>query len=423
MKEDWTTPLPASVTAWHFLSRISFGPRPAELERLKQVGMESYLDEQLHPEKINDSEVAQRISSLPTLTMSPAELMEDFPPRKQPNNPVAKQPGRDENVATPPTEGGASMQPESPMHPAMEEDKPRQIILELAREQFWRAAYSNRQLQEIMVHFWMNHFNVYAAKGVDKWLLTSFEQDSIRPNALGRFEDLLAATAKSPAMLFYLDNWLSVSPNMVSGAFHPRPARTPFGFGRANASAMARMANRQPAGAERRGLNENYGRELMELHTLGVDGGYTQGDVRDVARCFTGWTIDRPRQGGGFIFRPRFHDYGEKVVLGHKIKAGGGVEDGMEVLQLLAAHPSTAHFISFKLCRHFVADEPPASVVDRATRTFTQTQGDMRAVLKRILTSPEFNSQAAFRAKVKSPFEVVASSLERSAGKPTAARR
>jgi uncharacterized protein (DUF1800 family) len=283
--------------------------------------------------------------------------------------------------------------------------------MELGREQLWRAAYSRRQLQEVMVQFWMNHFNIFVEKGVDKWLLTSFEHDTIRPNALGNFSQLLAATAQSAAMLFYLDNWLSVAPNAGPVNRHPQNTRRQFMFGRPGLGPVARTANSKPQQGERRGLNENYGRELMELHTLGVDGGYTQQDVRDVARCFTGWTIDHPQQGGGFVFRPRLHDYGEKVVLGHKINGQGGVEDGMKVLQILAAHPSTAHFISLKLCRHFVADNPPASVVDRAARTFAKSQGDIPAILKTILTSPEFNSPAAFRAKVKSPFELVASSL------------
>ena len=190
------------------------------------------------------------------------------------------------------------------MAPAMEADGPRRIIMELGREQLWRAAYSQRQLQEVMVQFWMNHFNVYAGKGVDRWLMTSFEHDTIRPHALGNFSQLLTATAQSPAMLFYLDNWLSVAPNAAAKAKGQRPQ------------------------AERRGLNENYARELMELHTLGVDGGYTQQDVREVARCLTGWTIDGPRQGGGFIFRPRLHDDGEKKVLGHTIQGSGGVKDG-----------------------------------------------------------------------------------------------
>jgi len=407
MKEDWAAPLPEDLAAWHFLSRTTFGPRPADLERVKQLGVKAFLDEQLHPEKINDAEVEQKIASLPTLTMSPAELMEEFPPRKQPpqNNP--KQPSGEETGAKPPGGPDASMQRGPEMRPEMNEDKPRHILMELAREQFWRAALSQRQLQEVMVHFWMNHFNIYAAKGVDKYLLTSFEQEAIRPNALGRFDELLAATAQSPAMLFYLDNWLSVAPDAPSGNFPQRRRPNPFAFGPGTAS----EARRQAPTAQRRGLNENYARELMELHTLGVDGGYTQHDVREVARCFTGWTIDRPQQGGGFIFRPRWHDYGEKVVLGRKIKAGHGVEDGMEVLSLLAAHPSTAQFISRKLCRHFIADEPPASVVNRAAHTFSKTQGDTRAVLKSILTSPEFSSQAAFRAKVKSPFELAASAL------------
>jgi uncharacterized protein (DUF1800 family) len=297
------------------------------------------------------------------------------------------------------------------MNSMMEPDGPRRIIMELAREQFWRAAYSNRQIQEVMVHFWMNHFNIYAAKGADRYLLTSFEHDTIRPNALSSFSGLLAATAQSPAMLFYLDNWLSVAPDSAPGNTLAGGMRRPLALGAAGLGANPPLANRQRPQVERRGLNENYARELMELHTLGVDGGYTQQDVREVADCFTGWTIERPQKSGQFIFRPRFHDDGEKVVLGHKIKPGGGLEDGMKVLQIVAEHPSTAHFISLKLCRYFVADDPPASLVDHIARTFSESNGDIRSVLKSILTSREFNSPAAFRAKVKSPFEFVASSL------------
>jgi len=384
MKESAIPMLPADLVAWHFLSRTTFGPRPQDMERAKQKGIDALLDEQLHPERIEDSAVGQRIAALPTLTMSPEELMEDFPAPKKGNKPAATQGPMERRQAAAPDPDGNGPQAGPEMSPGMEAGGPRRILMELGREQLWSAAYSQRQLQEVMVHFWMNHFNVYAAKGVDKWLLTSFEHDTIRPNALGNFGQLLTATAQSPAILFYLDNWLSVAPEENAG-LGPTQAR--------------------------RGLNENYGRELMELHTLGADGGYTQQDVRDVARCFTGWTIDRPRQGGGFIFRPRFHDYGEKVVLGRKIQGQGGMEDGMEVLQMLAAHPSTAHFISLKLCRHFIADDPPASIVDRAARTFSESQGDIRSVLKTILTSREFNSQAAFRAKVKSPFELVTSAL------------
>ena len=384
MKETSASKLPPDLAAWHFLSRTTFGPGPQDVERARQTGIKAILEEQLHPETIDDSEVEQKIASLPTLTMSPAELMEDFPAPMKGKNPEAKPQTLEQQGYKPFGPNPATPQNSPPMGAAMEPDGPRRIMLELAREQFWRAAYSRRQLQEVMVQFWMNHFNIYAGKGVDKWLITSYEQDTIRPNALGNFDQLLTATAQSPAMLFYLDNWLSVGPNSPEGR-HP--------------------------GKNRHGLNENYAREIMELHTLGVDGGYTQEDVREVACCFTGWTIDRPQKGGGFTFRPRTHDDGKKVVLGHKIGGRGGMEDGMEVLRRLAAHPSTARFISLKLCRHFVADDPPAAVVSRAAETFTQSRGNLRHVLKTILTSPEFNSQAAFRAKVKSPFELVASSL------------
>ncbi len=384
MKENAIAAIPGDLAAWHFLSRTTFGPRPQDMQRAKEAGIASILEGQLHPENIDDSAVEQRISALPTLTMSPEELMEDFPAPKKAKIQAEKRAQTEARPAMTPDQEGSAPQAAAEMNPAMEAGGPRRILMELGREQLWRAAYSQRQLHEVMVHFWMNHFNVYAGKGVDKWLLTSFEHDTIRPNALGNFSQLLAATAQSPAMLFYLDNWLSVAPKGDADL----------------GSAQAR-----------RGLNENYGRELMELHTLGVDGGYTQQDVRDVARCFTGWTIDRPRQGGGFIFRPRFHDYGEKVVLGRKIQGPGGINDGIAVLHMLAEHPSTAHFVSFKLCRHFVADDPPTSVVDRAARTFSESQGDIRSVLKTILTSREFNSQAAFRTKVKSPFDLVTSAM------------
>jgi uncharacterized protein (DUF1800 family) len=386
MEKIENSKLPADLATWHFLSRITFGPRPQDVERTGQIGIKGFMDEQLHPERIDDAEVEQRIASLPTLTMSPAELLEDFPAPKQ-KNPEAKRPGMESQVPVAPSQNGLTIPASAGMAPVTEVDGPRRIIMELGREQLWRATYSRRQLQEVMVQFWMNHFNIYAGKGVDRWLLTSFEHNAIRPHALGNFSQLLAATAQSPAMLFYLDNWLSVAPNAGPTAKGVRPQ------------------------AERRGLNENYARELMELHTLGVDGGYTQQDVREVARCLTGWTIDRPRQGGGFIFRPLMHDDGEKTVLGHTIRGSGGVEDGKQVLQILAMHPSTAHFISLKLCRYFVADDPPDSVVDRTARTFTKSHGDIRSVLRTILTSREFNSQATFRAKVKSPFELVASSL------------
>jgi uncharacterized protein (DUF1800 family) len=248
-----------------------------------------------------------------------------------------------------------------------------------------RAIYSNRQLQEVLDDFWFNHFNIFLNKGADRYLVTEYENEVIRPHVLGKFRDLLEATAKSPAMLFYLDNWQSVGPDA------PQP--------------------RGGANRARRGLNENYGRELLELHTLGVDGGYTQKDVTEVARCFTGWTIRQPRSGGGFAFNPRLHDKGEKTVLGVKIPAGGGIEDGLKVLDIVARHPSTARFISKELAMRFVADDPPASLIDQMARTFSKTDGDLRAVLKTMFDSKEFWSVGAYRSKMKSPFELVVSAV------------
>lgn len=408
MEENPHPGIPAGLAEWHFLSRTTFGPSPQDLETAKQFGVARFLDQQLHPGRIDDSDVDKRIGALPTLAMSPAELMEDFPAPKQGNNLEARQERFRERPRGESNPAGVAITAGTGMSPSLETGGPRRILLELAREQFWRAAYSRRQLQEVMLQFWMNHFNIYAAKGVDKWLLTSYEHDTIRPHALGNFTDLLAATAQSPAMLFYLDNWLSVAPNAAPGTRFLTGLRRQTG---ATLSTSEMKAPGQRPQNERRGLNENYARELMELHTLGVDGGYTQEDVRNVALCFTGWTIDRPRQGGGFVFRPRFHDDGEKTVLGRKVPAQDGMEDGMQVLQLLAAHPSTAQFISLKLCRHFVSDDPPSSVVERAAHAFSESRGNIPSVLRSILTSREFSSQAAFRAKVKSPFEFVASSL------------
>jgi uncharacterized protein (DUF1800 family) len=277
-------------------------------------------------------------------------------------------------------------------------------------------------LNEVLVDFWFNHFNVFAGKGLTRNYLTEYERDAIRPHVLGKFRDLLEATAKSPAMLFYLDNWQSAAPEGARTAApnnrnRTRPANPRRPFGRPGQTATfprqrtvadvpATEQNRKP-----RGLNENYARELMELHTLGVDGGYTQKDVQEVARAFTGWTIANPRQGGGFVFDPRMHDDGEKIVLGHRIKAGGGERDGEEVLDILASHPSTAHFIATKLARRFVADEPPQSLVDRAAERFRETKGDLREVVRAIVTSKEFFAPEVYRAKVKTPFEFVASAV------------
>ena len=258
--------------------------------------------------------------------------------------------------------------------------KDRQVIADIEEAKLLRAVYSERQLQEVLVDFWFNHFNVFAGKGATRNYLAEYEREAIRPYVLGNFREMLEATAKSPAMLFYLDNWQNVSAAKVAGARPPR------------------------------GINENYARELMELHTLGVDGGYAQADVVNVARALTGWTI-KPREGSGTLFVPRLHDDKEKTVLGHAIKAGGGPNDIEQVLDILAAHPSTARHLATKLAARFVSDTPPATLVDRAAARFTATRGDLREVMRTIVTSPEFFAPEAYRAKVKTPLDFVASAL------------
>jgi len=273
---------------------------------------------------------------------------------------------------------------------------------ELTQAKLLRAIYSERQLEEVMTDFWFNHFNVFVDKGVDRLLITSYERDVIRPRALGKFEDLLVATAKSPAMLFYLDNWLSVGPNSPQAMGIP-----PHPYGPHGRPYPPRRPNQ---GKRPSGLNENYGRELLELHTLSVNGGYSQRDVTEVAKVFTGWTIDTPYQGGGFKFDPRMHEPGPKFVLGHRIKPKGEGE-GLELLHRLATSPQTAHFISLKLAERFVSDDPPPALVDHLAKTFLKKKGDIREVLAALFHSPEFWDDRTYRDKVKTPLEFVASAV------------
>jgi uncharacterized protein (DUF1800 family) len=272
----------------------------------------------------------------------------------------------------------------------MAASNPRQAVTtELIENKLQRAVYSPRQLEEVLVDFWLNHFNVYRDKNTVGMLLTGYERDAIRPHVLGRFRDLLLATARHPAMLSYLDNFQSRSA--------PENAPTPGGV--------------VAIGGPNQGLNENYGRELLELHTLGVNGGYTQADVINVARAFTGWTIFDPQRYGEFQFNPQMHDRAEKVILGQTFPRGGGEDEGVKIIDMLAAHPSTARFISRKLAQRFVADDPPQALVDRMAATFTKTGGDLRAVMETLLLSREFMSEGAWQAKVKTPFELVTSAL------------
>ena len=481
-KHDAALRFPEQKRALHLLNRLTFGPRPGDLDRVKAIGVDQWIEQQLHPEKMNDGELDARLRSYPTLAMSTRELIERFPPpeviraiadgkQSLPSDPVeravyvaqldrfeARQEKKQESNSNAgdvdnnlekmakgtASEGdGASVQtrlealldmaPEARLKallvmsaeqrrslaPALKGKNdeltagmtPRQheIVLALANPQevvedeliqgkIVRETYSERQLQEVMTDFWFNHFNVFIGKGMDHYFLTAYERDVIRPHALGKFEDLLVATAQSPAMLFYLDNWLSVGPNSEKAT----------GVAVSGSHRGKSLAPRKPG--KRVGLNENYGRELMELHTLGVNGGYTQKDVTEVARVFTGWTLRPPREGGEFNFDERMHDPGEKIVLGHRIKFRGKKE-GLEVLHLLAHHPSTAKLISTKLAVRFVSDNPPATLVNRMAQTFLKKGGDIREVLKTMLDSPEFWAEEDYRAKVKTPLEFVVSTL------------
>ena len=447
----------------HVLNRLGFGARPGDVERVKAMGLENYINQQLNPEKISDTVAENKVRDLNVLNMTTAELYEKFPQPGQllrqlqargklpadlaearenrvkggknstsTEMPSTEMPKRDAMPSTEmsPDAARPNQNPQPPPGNPLENEKYRQVLQDYYREnglqqpqrimaelhasRILRAVYSERQLQEVMVDFWTNHFNVFAGKGADRWLLPSYDRDTIRPNALSKFSTLLQATAQSPAMLFYLDNFQSVSPNANAN--------------RGRGPLRRLLDEQQPRPQQqRRGINENYARELMELHTLGVDGGYTQKDVQEVARCFTGWTIFQPRGGGAavnammgegtrrnagtFFFNQRVHDDGEKIVLGHKIPAGGGIKDGLMVLDILAHHPSTAKFIAAKLVRHFVADNPPQALVDRAAATFTKTDGDIRETLKTIFFSKEFNSTEAYRAKIKRPYELVVSAI------------
>ena len=400
----------------HVLNRLGFGPRPGDVGRVRAMGVEAFIRQQLYPENLPDWDLRERLAEFEVLNMSSRELVELLPSRSKRGKAGSRQDARQgSDSSDSSTMDSAEMQQ---MEQQRKESQRalRKVQREFAQAKVVRAVYSERQLQEVLVDFWMNHFNIFMAKGLDRVLISDFEQHVIRPRTLGKFEDLLMATAKSPAMLFYLDNWLSSAPADV---MEKRIAdlkkklssagRSRWGRDRAQ-SAEPRLQGAMRILGRAKGLNENYARELMELHTLGVDGGYTQEDVVEVARCLTGWTIQDPRKGPAFRFQFVLHEEGDKVVLGHAIQSSG-VKEGERVIRILAHHPSTARFISSKLIRRLVADDPPADLLNAASRTFEQTGGDIREVLKTIFTHPHFFSRKVYQAKLKKPFELVVSSL------------
>ncbi|HEX9761194.1 MAG TPA: DUF1800 domain-containing protein [Candidatus Acidoferrales bacterium] len=450
--EAWKGRLPISELSedeaiLHALNRLAYGPRPGDLERVRAMGLEKWIEQQLHPDAIDDSALARRVERFPTVAMSSAELLEGFP------NPAvaAARAGMTQEeyrrtlqerqrAARNDMQGQRRQNPGDPMARMGEMRNPQRIVAELGMAKLTRAVYSERQLHEVLVDFWFNHFNVFANKGADRWLVTSYERDVIRPHTLGKFRDMLGATAKSPAMLFYLDNWMSADPaaaERLERQFNERRNRLNNLFGMRNPRQMGERMDRQqqrrpgqqrpgqnPANRDmngqpmpqrppqrlRRGLNENYARELLELHTLGVDGGYTQQDVIEVARAFTGWTMQAPRRYPEFFFDSRFHDAKSKTVLGKKVEAGG-MRDGEMILDLLSRHPHTAKFISTKLARRFVADEPPAALVEKMSQAFLKSDGDITATVRTMIYSPEFWARSAYRSKIKKPFELVASAV------------
>jgi uncharacterized protein (DUF1800 family) len=405
---------PDDRTIHHVLDRLGFGARPGDVARVRQMGLANYIDQQLTPERVPDAAVEASLARFSTLTLSSRDLATEFfipaqqAQRQRKLQQAAAAPEMKDSAAEPNAPPAASTAP-----PNAAAARQQQVVLnELIQSRLLRETMSERQLNEVLVDFWFNHFNVFVGKGVVREYLPEYERDVIRPHVLGSFRDLLGAVAHSPAMLFYLDNWQSAAPNQTA-ALPPQIERR-LNNPRATPQQRAQMQQRlqqlqMKRPAQPRGLNENYARELMELHTLGVDGGYTQQDVIAVARALTGWTIDQPRQGGSFVFRAAMHDRGDKIILGQRFPAGHGEDEGERVLDLLASHPATAHHIAFELAQRFIADEPPPAAVDRAAAVFLSSKGDLRAVVRSIVTSPEFFAPAAYRAKVKTPLEFVVS--------------
>jgi len=467
----------------HVLNRLGFGARPGDVERVKKIGVEKYIEQQLNPASIDDPVAESKLKGLEVLNMSTAEIFEKYP---NPGALLQQLEGTKRRQANDPS---ATNQPKAPDQMTADEQRERrqklaelyqkydlrpanQLLPQIAANRILRAVYSERQLQEVMVDFWQNHFNVFSGKAAVRWYIPSYERDVLRKYALGNFKDLLTATAEHPAMLFYLDNFESVSPNaqpqrpngnggvnpriqeeiMRNGGQIPPQMRERLrqrGVTDAQIDQRLRQMRQNPQQARppqqqqraQRGINENYARELMELHTLGVDGGYTQKDIVEVAKAFTGWTIADPRgyrrsaakmitgdedrqlvrlqrmagvpddlESGEFYFNDRWHEKGAKYLLGQKIDEGG-VKDGLKVIDILVNSPATAKFIARKLAIKFVSDSPSDALVGRIADAFHKSGGDIKTTLKALFTDKEFFAPENYRAKIKTPFELAISSI------------
>jgi len=461
---------------------LGYGARPGDVEKVKAMGLQKYIDQQLNPGGINDQVAEDKVKNLEVFKMSTAEVFAKYPNpgallnmlegrnRNNQNNNNAKNNQTPSGEMPPPMDGKAP--PEQQANPngtTQEQQRQRrqqlaaiyqkydlrpanQLIPQIIGNRLLRDVYSEKQLQEVMVDFWQNHFNVYAGKAAVRWYIPSYERDVLRKNALGNFKDLVVGTSQHPAMLFFLDNFESVNPNAPQDGPNGQQlqrlinnpqarARVAQQRGISEEQLMQRAKQAQQQGQQKRGINENYARELMELHTLGVDGGYTQKDVQEVARCFTGWTIADPRgyrraagamiQGnedqrynrlarnagipdgvdsGEFFFNSRWHDNGDKTVLGQKVK-GDGIKDGLQVIDILVKSPATAKFIAKKLAVKFVSDNPSEALVGRVAEAFQKSAGDIKTTLKALFNDPEFFAPENYRAKIKTPFEVAVSSI------------
>ena len=490
MSKPSAKPLTEDQKILHVLNRLGFGARDGDVERVKAIGINKYIEQQLNAASISDAAADAKVNNLDVLKLSNQELFTKYPnpagvllavaqknnlnkgeaaelKRKNQKNNQAK--SGDDQMAMPNAEKDAAQLSEADRQKYQQEiaalyrkynlGRPQQITQQLTASRILRAVYSERQLNEVMVDFWTNHFNVYANKAATRWFLPEYDRDVIRPNALGNFKDLLTATAQSPAMLFYLDNFESVTPNMNAGRAgnlnrranqngqmnQQRREQLKRQYGLTDAELDARItenqANQKQPKRRERGINENYAREVMELHTLGVEGGYTQTDIKEVARAFTGWTIVDPRgyrrafasmangtedrrvtrlarlaglpedaESGEFFFNERAHDRGEKTVLGQKINEGG-MKDGLKVIDVLVNHPSTAKFIARKLAVKFVSDNPSEALVKNVAKAFQDSKGDIKTTLRALFTDREFFAPENYRAKIKTPFEVVVSAI------------